>query len=94
MEPTEHFGIYFGYIRRLFQSWVSPFNVKVIDDVTCDVKVKMFDFSCLIKLAALSWPQNIDVTGIVPPNIRAEFRLIVKMLDLVQNHSVFNKVCM
>ena len=26
MEPTEHFGIYFGYIRRLFQSWVSPFN--------------------------------------------------------------------
>ena len=27
MEPTEHFGIYFGYIRRLFQSWVSPFNV-------------------------------------------------------------------
>ena len=28
MEPTEHFGIYFGYIRRLFQSWVSPFNFK------------------------------------------------------------------
>ena len=28
MEPTEHFGIYFGYIRRLFQSWVSPFKVK------------------------------------------------------------------
>ena len=27
VEPTEHFGIYFGYIRRLFQSWVSPFNV-------------------------------------------------------------------
>ena len=27
MEPTEHFGIYFGYIRRLFQSWVSPFNI-------------------------------------------------------------------
>ena len=26
MDPTEHFGIYFGYIRRLFQSWVSPFN--------------------------------------------------------------------
>ena len=26
MESTEHFGIYFGYIRRLFQSWVSPFN--------------------------------------------------------------------
>ena len=26
MEPTEHFGIYFGYIRRLFQSWVSPFK--------------------------------------------------------------------
>ena len=26
MEPTEHFGIYFGYIRRLFQSWVSSFN--------------------------------------------------------------------
>ena len=26
MKPTEHFGIYFGYIRRLFQSWVSPFN--------------------------------------------------------------------
>ena len=25
-EPTEHFGIYFGYIQRLFQSWVSPFN--------------------------------------------------------------------
>ena len=31
MEPTEHFGIYFGYIRRLFQSWVSPFN-----DPHCD----------------------------------------------------------
>ena len=28
MEPTEHFGIYFGYIRRLFQSWVSPFKGK------------------------------------------------------------------
>ena len=26
MDPTEHFGIYFGYIRRLFQSWVSPFK--------------------------------------------------------------------
>ena len=26
VEPTEHFGIYFGYIRRLFQSWVSPFK--------------------------------------------------------------------
>ena len=26
MDPTEHFGIYFGYIRRLVQSWVSPFN--------------------------------------------------------------------
>ena len=26
MEPTEHFGIYFGYIRRLFQRWVSPFK--------------------------------------------------------------------
>ena len=26
MEPTEHFGLYFGYIRRLFQRWVSPFN--------------------------------------------------------------------
>ena len=26
MEPTEHFGIYFGYIRQLFQSWVSPFK--------------------------------------------------------------------
>ena len=26
MEPTEHFGIYFGYILRLFQSWVSPFK--------------------------------------------------------------------
>ena len=26
MEPTEHFGIYFGYIRRLFQSRVSPFK--------------------------------------------------------------------
>ena len=26
IEPTEHFGIYFGYIRRLFQSWVSPFK--------------------------------------------------------------------
>ena len=24
MEPTEHFGIYFRYIRRLFQSWVKP----------------------------------------------------------------------
>ena len=29
MEPTEHFGIYFGYIRRLFQSWVSPFKKHV-----------------------------------------------------------------
>ena len=29
VEPTEHFGIYFGYIRRLFQSWVSPFNTGV-----------------------------------------------------------------
>ena len=29
MEPTEHFGIYFGYIRRLFQSWVSPFKGRV-----------------------------------------------------------------
>ena len=28
MEPTEHFGIYFGYIRRLFQSWVSPFKTE------------------------------------------------------------------
>ena len=26
VDPTKHFGIYFGYIRRLFQSWVSPFN--------------------------------------------------------------------
>ena len=26
VDPTEHFGIYFGYIRRLFQSWVSPFK--------------------------------------------------------------------
>ena len=26
VEPTEHFGIYFGYIRWLFRSWVSPFN--------------------------------------------------------------------
>ena len=26
MKPTEHFGTYFGYIRRLFQSWVSPFK--------------------------------------------------------------------
>ena len=30
MEPTEHFGIYFGYIRRLFQSWVSPFNPRSV----------------------------------------------------------------
>ena len=26
MDPTDHFGIYFGYIRRLFQSRVGPFN--------------------------------------------------------------------
>ena len=26
MEPTEHFGIYYGYIQRLFQKWVSPFK--------------------------------------------------------------------
>ena len=26
VEPTEHFGIYFGYIQRLFQRRVSPFN--------------------------------------------------------------------
>ena len=30
MEPIEHFGIYFGYIRRLFQSWVSPFKVLIV----------------------------------------------------------------
>ena len=29
MEPTEHFGIHFWYIRRLFQSWVSPFNLMI-----------------------------------------------------------------
>ena len=26
MEPTEHFGIYFWYNRRLFQRWVSSFK--------------------------------------------------------------------
>ena len=26
MEPTEHFGVYFGYIQRLFQRRVSPFK--------------------------------------------------------------------
>ena len=26
VEPSEHFGISFGYIPRLFQSWVSSFN--------------------------------------------------------------------
>ena len=26
VEPTEHFGIYFGYIQRLFQRRVSPFK--------------------------------------------------------------------
>ena len=35
MEPTEHFGIYFGYIRRLFQSWVSPFNLIYYPDGGC-----------------------------------------------------------
>ena len=30
MEPTEHFGIYFGYIQRLFQRRVSPFNTSVL----------------------------------------------------------------
>ena len=30
MESTEHFGIYFGYIRRLFQSRVSPFKAFVL----------------------------------------------------------------
>ena len=29
MEPTEHFGIYFGYIQRFFQRRVSPFKCKV-----------------------------------------------------------------
>ena len=29
VEPTEHFGIYFGYIRRLFQSWVSPLKPRI-----------------------------------------------------------------
>ena len=29
METTEHFGIYFGYIRRLFQRRVSPFKEHV-----------------------------------------------------------------
>ena len=29
MEPIEHFGIYFGYIQRLFQRRVSPFNAGV-----------------------------------------------------------------
>ena len=36
MEPTEHFGIYFGYIRRLFQSWVSPFNPSALSDCSTD----------------------------------------------------------
>ena len=36
MEPTEHFGIYFGYIRRLFQSWVSPFK---LGQHACDLQV-------------------------------------------------------
>ena len=38
MEHTEHFGIYFGYIRRLFQSWASPFKGYAVfrKDVHCD----------------------------------------------------------
>ena len=36
MEPTEHFGMHFGYIRRLFQSWVSPFN-----NASCTTRVEI-----------------------------------------------------
>ena len=105
MEPTEHFGIYFGYIRRLFQRRVGPFNPRpagvwivtrpagggpkgpppeisqttgpiskfqtpfdspvrelpvqgqkfdpeVTDDVTGQVKVRIFDFSGLVTSAS------------------------------------------
>ena len=46
MEPIEHFAIYCGCIRRLFQGWVSPFKhlktsgSKINIKITKDTKEK------------------------------------------------------
>ena len=67
VEPIEHFGIYFGYIRRLFQSWVSPFN-HVYRIATFDVLFNMlYALTCAQTCISLMRMFMLDV-GCAPSN--------------------------
>ena len=76
MEPTEHFGIYFGYIRRLFQSWVSPFKFQAKLKISISRKVhNIFGNKCYqhikynilnIFLYSSAILDNVFLGGIVP----------------------------
>ena len=82
MEPTEHFGIYFGYIRRLFQSWVSPFNDiqlhakwhyrTVMPGVSVSVAFYPFWPLCIVQKVAKQMPVNL-----VRDNVKYEGKYVL-----------------